>query len=110
MPYFMLYETTTGRPISLSSVEVAILRPGTTSLDIGTKPDGSVMWDEVSKTMIPRPPKVFVDRMTDLRSRPNFMAIFNSLTARQQNDLTNDIIFILGSERFRSEDDTPDIR
>lgn len=110
MPYFMLYETATGRPISLSSVEVAVVRPGTTSLDIGTKPTNDQVWDEVTKMMIPRPPEVFVDRIDDLHARPGFQGLYNAMNPPQQRLLDDSVIFILGNERFRGQDDTPDIQ
>ena len=106
MSYFMLYETATGRPISLSSVEVVTLRPGTTSLDIDTKPTNDQMWDEASRSFIPRPPKVFVDRLEDFKSRPGMSGLFNALNPPQKQVIEDSFIFILGSERFREEDNS----
>ena len=106
MAYFMLNETATGRPISLSSVEADPIRPEHTSLDIGTKPSPDTMWDMATASYIPRPPKVFVDRLDDFKSRPGMNGLFTALNPPQQQIIEDAFIFILGSERFRGENNS----
>ena len=106
MSYFMLYETATGRPISLSSVEADPIRDGRTSIDIGTAPSPDTMWDMATASFIPRPPKVFVDRFDDFKSRPGMNGLFNALNPPQKQVIEDAFIWILGSERFRGEDNS----
>ena len=106
MAYFMLYETATGRPVSLSSVEANPIRPGFTSIDIGSAPSPDTMWDMATASYIPRPPKVFIDRIEDLRKRPGMVQLWQSLGPAQRNVLRDAFIWILGSERFRGEDNS----
>ncbi len=103
MTYFAVYETSTGILRSLGTVLADPMPRQFTVVDIGTSPADDTMWDEATRTFIPRPPKVLVDRILDLRTRPKFLAIWNSLTARQQNDLRDDLIWLLGNARFRPE-------
>lgn len=104
MAYFMLYETATGRPISLSSVEADPIRAGRTSVDIGSAPSPDTMWDNATRAFIPRPPKVFVDRIEDLKNLPGMNSLWNKLKPADKTTLQNALITLLGSERFRGGD------
>ena len=109
MAYYMLYETATGKPKSLSSVEANPVPAGHTSVDIGTKPDKTVMWDEATKAFIPRPPKVLKDRLQDLIGKPRFKTFWQSLSAAQKSELRDGVIWLLGKARYRDEGETPEI-
>ena len=109
MAYYMTYETATGRPLSLSSVAPNPVKPGHSVVDIGTKPDKTVMWDEATKAFIPRPPKVLKDRLQDLIDRPKVKTFWQSLNAQQKTTLRDGVIWLLGGKRFRQENETPEI-
>jgi len=109
MAYYMLYVTNTGKPVSLSSVEANPVPAGHTSVDIVNKPDKTVMWDEVTKAFIPRPPKVLKDRLQDLIAKPAFKTFWQSLDATQKDQLRNGLIWLLGKARYRNEQEPPEI-
>ncbi len=103
MPYFAIYETATGRLRSLGTVLADPMPPEFTVVDIGSAPADNTMWDEATRTFIPRPPKVFVDRLEDLRNRPEFRQVWNTLNQTQKDAMRQALIWILGAERFRGE-------
>lgn len=107
MPYFAIYEKATGRLRSLASRLTVALPLELEALDIGTSPADDTMWDEATRTFIPRPPKVFVDRLQDLVDRPRFKTFWQSLNAAQKDELRDGVIWLLGKARFRNESESP---
>ncbi|KKK55825.1 hypothetical protein LCGC14_3070680 [marine sediment metagenome] len=103
MTYFAVYETSTGILRSLGTVLADPMPPQFTVIDIGTSPADNTMWDETTRTFIPRPPKVFVDRLEDLRNRPAFKQVWNTLNQNQRDAMRQALIWILGKARFRPE-------
>ena len=103
MPYFAVYETATGRLKSLGTVLADPLPVGLTVLDIGSPPPDNEMWDATITSFIPRPPKVFIDRLEDLKNKPQFKTVWQTLNAQQKDSIKTALIWLLGKARFRGE-------
>lgn len=103
MACFALYETATGRLHSLGNVVVDPVPDGMTVMLVGDNPpDASVMWDEATRTFVPRPAKVLIDRLQDFLDRPGVQAVWDSLTPGQKIAVRDALIRILGPKRYRS--------
>lgn len=109
MACFALYETATGRLHGLGHIVADPLPDGFSVMLVGDDPpDASVMWDEATRSFIPRPPKVVIDRLQDFLARPGVQAIWDSLTDNQRTAVRTALIRILGSRRYRSEQEPDD--
>ena len=103
MPYFAVFETATGRLVSLGSVLANPLDASLSAVDLGSKPADSLMWSDASRTFVARPAKVLVDRLQDLLDYyPDFLTVWNSLTTQRKNLIRTALIQFLGSKRFRN--------
>lgn len=99
---FAVYETATGRLVSVSDVLADPLPAGLTAVDVGAAVDfRTQVWDEAGKTFIARPAPVWIDRLDDLRAMTGVTALWNSLNAAQKTVLANALIKLLGNARYR---------
>ena len=106
--WFVVVETATGRPRSFGTVISDPLRPGLESIALAGPPDyDNEMWDEETKSFVPRPPKVFVNRVDDdLFGHPsfqNFIDLMSILTPPQRATVKNAIKRLLGTALIRVE-------
>lgn len=102
MPYYAIYETATGRLVSLGNMIADPLPQDLTAVDIGTAVDlRGQMWDAASKAFVARPAPVLIDRLDDLRAMTGVPALWASLSAAQKLVLGNAIIKLLGGARYR---------
>jgi len=108
MTWYAVVEDATGRLISTGEVLANPLPVGMVALTIGSAP-GDKMWDEVTRTFIARPPKVFIDRFTDLLARPGVQTLYNSLTTARKTQLRDALIWLLNKERYRLDSEDPRI-
>lgn len=113
MTYFAIYETASGRLHSIGDVLAAELNPAYTALELPSKPNlKNVMWDEVSKNFIARPPKILADRLEDLQTNPayeDFRALYASLPQAQRDVLRDAIRRLLGRARYRNQAEAVEI-
>lgn len=98
--WFYVVEDATGRLLSETDQEVAA-GSGRSVVSRPERADSSVMWDEVSRAFIPRPPKVLVDRIADLEGDSVLSAVWTRLTTAQRTALRNRLGALLGSQRLR---------
>lgn len=76
---------------------------GVVRLDVAGDPrDPALMYDQTTRTMVARPPKVLGDRWADLQADPTFGPIFGSLNATRKAQLQAVLIRVLGSRRYRA--------
>jgi hypothetical protein len=110
MAWYVAYDTATGRLESESDTEIAA-RTGKTVLQLADRPNinaNGVMWDESTRTFIARPLKVLIDRLEDIQTNPNFadfMTAYNTLSAANKTRLRNMVIRLLGSRRWRNQNE-----
>ena len=108
-----IFDSTTGRLLSVGSVWTIPPRPGTDFLETFERPDqGGNMWDEATRDWVPRPQKVLIDRMDDLESHPSFKPfqdVFNALSGGEKGKMRSSIIKLLGADRFRSSTQSVEI-
>ena len=109
MDWFAVAEEETGRLVSVATVVASPLPPGLIALPLPTRPPDDEMWDAGSQSFVPRPPKVLVDRLDDLKADPRFAAMLNALNAADQAGVLGAIGELLGTERFRNEDESAKI-
>lgn len=98
--WFYVYEDATGRLLSETDQEV-IPGSGRSVVSRAVRADASVMWDEVSRAFVARPPKVLADRLQDLVDDPVLAAVWTRLTVAQRTTLRNRLVALLGSQRMR---------
>lgn len=107
MAWFLIYDTATGRLESECDTEITA-KAGKTVLHLADRPNisaGGVTWDTVTRTFIPRPAKVLIDRLDDIQTNSNFadfMTVYNSLNTANKTRLRNMIIRLLGNRRYRA--------
>lgn len=102
MAWFTIFDKRSGRAVSITSVLPETLDADLQVLDHGTlRPNLSVeMWDAAAQAYVPRPSKVFVDRVDDVLNDSR-LALSKSLL--EATALREVLAEILGRERFRSE-------
>jgi hypothetical protein len=103
MPWFAVYESGTGRLVSVAQTVADPLPAGLAAAELGQRPADSQMWDTTTRTFVARPAKVIVDRLQDLADDPELSAVWTRLTATQRTALRNRLIRLLGQYRFRSQ-------
>lgn len=102
MTWYAVYETTTGRLVSIGDQVADPLPDGLIAAELASAPDlRSVMWDNVARAFTNRPAPVLVDRLDDLRAMPGVTALWNSLNGTQKTVLANALIALLGGARYR---------
>ena len=102
MSYYAIYETATGRLVSLGDVVASPLPQGLTAVDIGRAVDlRDQVWDQASKAFIARPAPVLIDRLEDVKAMTGMAVLWSSLSAAQKLVLGNAIIKLLGGARYR---------
>lgn len=101
--WYAIVEETTGRLLSTGSVVAPILPLGIVAIPINGLPDSDQMWSEQTQQFVPRPPKVFIDRLDDLRARPGVVNALQALTAPQRQAIVDAFIWLLGRKRYRVE-------
>lgn len=112
--WFAIVETDTGRPRSFGTKISDPLKPGLESIALPGPPDyDNEMWDGDTKAFVPRPPKVFVNRVDDdLFGHPsfgNFIDLMDTLAPPQRNTIKNAIKRLLGSQLIRGESESIEI-
>lgn len=100
MSWFLVYDTNTGRLVSQGTVIADPLPRGLTAVDVGTRPEG-VMWDEASRSMVPRPPKEYVDRVDDIVGDARLTGVFQRMSPAELDVFKVVIGEALGDERLR---------
>lgn len=103
MPWFLVYETATGRLVSQGTVLADPLPRGLTSVDVGTKPDDSLMWDASARVFVSRPAKILVDRVDDIVNDPTITPALGRLNAQQLQAVRDVLARVLGTRRFRPQ-------
>lgn len=104
MTWRAIYETATGRLLSVGSVWTDPPREHTAFKEYVDRPDQGNDWDVGTLDFVPRPPKVLIDRMDDLETHPTFLQfaeVFDTLTNQQKAKVRNAIRKMLGAEQFR---------
>lgn len=109
MPWTALYDTTTGRLLSVGTVVANPLPSGTATLDMAQAPTRADMWDETTRAFIARPAKVQIDRLADISAHPDFDAVWQALNATQRTKIRTAVIWLLGSRRYRNATDTAEL-
>ena len=106
MTWRAIFETPSGKLVSIASVWTAPTPPGLDFVEYAERPDvDGVMWDEATTDWVPRPPKIRIDRMDDLEAHPTFLQfqqVFDTLTNQQKAKVRNAIRMMLGTEQFRN--------
>lgn len=106
MAWFAVVEKATDKLKSLGTVLTDIIPPELEVILLVNKPLDSEMWDETTRTFIPRPLKILVDRFNeDLLTHVEFVQfqnVYNKLNPGQQKQVRNDLIKWLGNRRFRN--------
>lgn len=118
---FVVYETATGRPITLARDlprgGLPAAGAGETVVGVDPFPDlGGAMWDPASRAFVARPAKVLVDRIDDLRSDVEYQPLRDAVAALRPQDratmqsaIEEAFINMLGPERFRNAREAPRI-
>jgi hypothetical protein len=109
LPWHAVIDDATGRLVSLGQVVADPLPAGLVAQDLPGRPADSQMWDEATRSFVPRPPKVLVDRIQDLADDPALVAVWTRLTAVQRTALRNRLVQLLGPHRFRSQSTPVDL-
>lgn len=107
MPFYAVYETATGRLVSVGDVlPPEGVRGDYTALELPSRPDlGNIMWDASLKNFVPRPATVLKDRWEDLQTLAryeDFRNVVANLPQAQRDVVRNAIIMLLGGQRFRN--------
>lgn len=99
------YETATGRLISIGDDD-PLLPNGVNVVDVPNYDVNVHMWDQATRSVISRPPKVLRDRLVDILTDPrftdDFITMWNALNATRRTQLRNGLIRLLGSQRWRT--------
>lgn len=112
MTWHAIYETQSGRLVSVGEVVANPLPSGLTDLPLLTEPTDREMWDPPTRAFVPRPAKVLVDRLDDLRDHPSFddlRTAMASLNASQRATVRAAIGRLLGRQRYRSPSEVPEV-
>lgn len=109
MPWLALHRQDDGRLLSIGTVPPVDAPDGTTVVEVAEPPSGTVMWDEATRAMVPRPQSVIVDRLQDLIDDPELVAVWQRLTAAQRTALRNRLVRLLGPMRFRDAGEVIDL-
>jgi hypothetical protein len=107
MTYRAIFNTNTGRLVSIASVW-GRLSADLDYIEMDEAPDlATQMWDETGRRFVARPPKVRVDRLTDITSGSEFTnfrrEVYNGLSASQQDEFEKMLNVLLGTARYRNE-------
>jgi hypothetical protein len=73
----------------------------------------TMMWDKASQQFVPRPKPVVVDRLNDLMSSADFSdfaSVWSSLDATRRQKLRDAVIRLLGTKRFREQNEPASIQ
>jgi hypothetical protein len=113
MAWYVIYDNATGRLESESSIEV-VPQEGKAVLQLVDRPNvgvGGVMWDEVTRAFIARPPKVLIDRWEDFQTSNDpaivdFRTAYNSLNAANKTRVREFLIAVLGRFRYRNQSES----
>lgn len=107
MTWYCYYDDT-GRLVSQGSLDTPA-PDGLTRLELPAKPPDSQMWDESTRSFVPRPAKVLVDRLQDLADDPELVAVWQQLTVAQRQVLRDRLGRLLGQYRYRNEAQPQDL-
>lgn len=107
MAWFVIVDDTNGRlqTAAFQDPVAPTVSPPFIVLSLAGQPAASTMWDEATRTYVPRPPLVFVDRSDDIIDDPRL----NSVNLGIKNQVRNVIDDVLGLERWRRDIETPNI-
>ena len=103
MSWVAIVEESSGRLLSTGSVVAPILPIGVIAIPINGPPDSDQMWNEQTQQFVARPPKVFIDRLDDLRARSGVANALQALAAPQRQAIVDAFIWLLGRRRYRVE-------
>lgn len=111
MTWYVMYEDKDGRLETESDTEIKP-QEGKTVLEFETRPNvdvRGVMWDEATRSFIPRPQKILVDRLDDLQANPDFQQIRDVLDEAGKTKLQDIVIGLLGKERLRNANESVEV-
>lgn len=87
--------------VSLGTVVADPLPAGLHLHALDKEPTGEQMWNPATQGFIPRPPKVVIDRLTDLEADPDYQEVAKVLSPIHKPKLQAAIIRLLGRQRWR---------
>lgn len=110
MPYYAIFDSTTGKLLSLASRLPETLADGVSSKNIGNPPRRNQMWDEAKRTYVGRPAKVVIDRLDRKKNgtKPKdiaFQSVFNQLRPADKAVINEALREAYENSRYASEED-----
>lgn len=111
--WYAVHKYETGQLLSITTVVADVLPVDCTATQLPVDPLAhGLVWEANTRSFIGVQPEPLVDRLQDLLQSPrysDFMMMWNSLLPAQRQALRNALIRLLGSRRFRVEDEPVDI-
>ncbi len=113
MAWHVIADKVTGRLMSQGMEPPEAVRPDAELIVLAERPEDDHMWDEASRSFVPRPQKVLVDQLDDLEQHPAYQElrdlVIARLSPRQRRALRRAIQRLLGGARYRNPSDPPEV-
>lgn len=111
----LLIDRATGELVSVGTVIAEDAADRFDVIDAGEeRPDqGEALWDRQSRSFVPRPARVLIDRLDDIEARlqadPDWLTVWNSLSAARKTQIRTGLrrilVALLADRRYRDADE-----
>lgn len=107
MAWFVVVDDTTGRlqTAAFQDPVAPSVNPPLIVIPLAGPPSRNEMWDEGTRTYVPRPPRIYVDRAQDVINDPRL----NNVNQGTKNQVLNVINEVFGTERWRRDNESINI-
>jgi hypothetical protein len=100
-----VYDLTSGKLLSETDGAPGVLPLGASVLTRIDRVDlSSQMWNETLRDFVSRPARALIDRIAEIRSRSEWVAVESKLTPAELLGVRNLLVELLGNSRFRAAD------
>ena len=87
MAWFYFFNTVTGRLVAAADVMPPTVPPDLSILTLADRAPDAQMWDDATRTFVPRPVKVLGNRLNDVMNDPDLAPILLRLLPSQRATL-----------------------
>ena len=102
MSWYAVITDATGDLTSTGQVVADPLPTGQVAIPLVDPPGPLDVWNPTTRAFEAAPPKVLIDRWSDLMADPEFASVWNSLSTARKTSIRQALQRFIGSQRWRN--------